>query len=312
MDIGIAGENRPFEKRVVLLPSDLAAISAVHRVYLEQGAGEGIGASDRDYEQAGVAVVDRQTVYRCPLVVRLKEPKEEELAMMQPGAAIFSMLHLGGNPHLRQLIKKCKVTAIAMEEIKDALGRRRIEALHQSGYLGMAKGFELWGGDPGQSLVKIMGYGNVAGGAIQCAAREFARVVILHKRDFKDMSEHIPGTDILVNAINWPYHRRGKEFVITRPMLKLFKKGAVIVDLISNPPGQSPIETMHPTTLGDIAYQTDGVIHTACWGWPGLDPVNISRRYSKQVAPVLKDIADNGREHLPEYIARAIQRGEDN
>jgi len=150
-----------------------------------------------------------------------------------------------------------------------------------------------------------MGYGNVAFGAIQCAARKFSRLEILNKDDFKHMAKHIPGTDILVNAIKWPMKKRGKEIFITRDMLKLFKKGSVLLDLISNPKGQSPIETMHPTYLDDISYEIDGVIHASCWSWPGLDPVGISRRYSKQVAPILKEIADNGFDNLPEYIAKA-------
>ncbi len=305
MDIGIARENRPREKRVILLPKGLKNITSAHTVYVEQGAGEGIGIKDSDYSQAGAKIADAKRVYSCSLVVRLKEPKQEELAMMKPGAAVFSMLHLSGNAHLRGLFKKYRLRAIAMEEIKDPLGRRMIEALHHTGYLGMEKGFELWGGDSAQCLVKIMGYGNVAQGAIQCAARKFARVIILHKKDFENLSEHIPGTDILVNAINWPKELRGKKLIITRDMLRFFKKGAVILDLISNPPGQSPIETMHPTTLGDISYVIDDVVHAACWGWPGLDPVNISRRYSMQVEPVLKEIADCGVANLPAYIRAA-------
>jgi alanine dehydrogenase len=132
--------------------------------------------------------------------------------------------------------------------------------------------------------------------------------VVLNKKDFKNMQEHIPGTDILVNGINWPMEKRGKEFIITRDMLKLFKKGAVLLDLISNPPGQSPIETMHPTTLDNIFYVVNGVIHTSCWAWPGLDPVNISRRYSIQVAPILKEIADKKLNNLPEYISQAVHK----
>ncbi|UCC95712.1 MAG: hypothetical protein JSW40_02915, partial [Candidatus Omnitrophota bacterium] len=194
-------------------------------------------------------------------------------------------------------------------EVKNSFGRRMIEALYECGYLGMEKGFQLWGRDPSTCVVKVMGYGNVAAGAIQCASRKFAHVIVLNKRDFQDMGSHIPGTDILVNAINWPMELRGKVFFVTRDMLKLFKQGAVVVDLISNPPGQSPIETMHPTTLDAIAYEVDGVIHASCWSWPGLDPINVSARYSIQVMPIVKVIADKGLENLPPYIKRAVDRG---
>ncbi|UCD15797.1 MAG: hypothetical protein JSV34_01750 [Candidatus Omnitrophota bacterium] len=308
MNIGIAKENRPSEKRVILRPQELKDIVMAHNVFVEEGAGEGIGIKNSSYRKAGAKIVSRKEVYGKELVVRIKKPKEEELALMKPGAAIFSMLHLPGNPVLRQLLKKYKIIAISMEEIKDCFGKRKIEALHQAGYIGMEQGFKLWGRPPSECLVKIMGYGNVACGAIQCAARKLARVGVLNKRDFKNMREHIPGTDILINAINWPVEKRGKEFIITRDMLKLFKKGAVILDLISNPVGQSPIETMHPTSLDNIFYKVEGVIHTSCWGWPGFDPVNISQRYSIQVAPVLREIADSRINNLPQYIKVALHK----
>jgi len=309
MNIGICAENRPQEKRAILLPQNIKGLIPAHTVFVEQGIAAGIGIEDVKYENVGAKVVDRKTVYRCPLVVRLKEPNEEELAIMKPGSVMFSMMHLPGNPHLRSLLKKYKITAISMEEIKDPFGKRKIEALYQTGYLGMEKGFELWGNESLKCIVKIMGYGNLAHGAIQCAARRFAKVIILNKQDFKHMANHIPGTDILVNAINWPMEKRGKEFIITRDMLKLFKKGAVILDLISNPPGQSPIQTMHPTTIDNISYTVNDIIHASCWGWPGLDPVSISRRYSIQVAPILKEIADCGLDRPPDYIQKATYKG---
>ena len=306
MDIGMACENRPGEKRVVLLPENLKEITAEYKVYVEKGAGEGIGISDKEYEQVGAQITNKNQVYACSLVVRIKEPKKEELALMKPGSVMISMMHLTSFPHIRSLLEEYKITAIAMEEIRDpSFGRRMIEALHQTGYLAMEKGFELWGGDPSKCLVKIIGYGNVSYGAIQCAARKLARVVILHKGDFKNIQEHIPETDILVNAINWPREKQGKEFIIKKDMLKRFKKGAIILDLISNIQGHSPIETMRPTNLVDIAYEVDGIIHASCWGWPGLDPVNISRRYSIQVTPIIKEIAHYGLDTLPEYIKKA-------
>lgn len=289
MKIGIAAENRPQEKRVILLPEDIIDF----KPYVEKGAGLGVGVSDDEYKKAGAEVVSREEIYSCDLVVRLKEPNEEELKLMKPGSSILSMLHLPGQPRLKGLLDKYQIDGISMAQIKDSLGRRRIEALEDTGRLGMEKGFELWKGNPGTCVVKVMGYGNVAFGAIRAAARKFARVIILNKKDIYEMEKHIPGTDILVNGINWPMDKRGKVLLIKKDMLKLFKKGAVIVDSIVNPEGQSPIESMRPTSLDNISYEVDGVIHTACWGWPGLDPLNISKRYSKQVSAILLEMISN-------------------
>ena len=305
MKIGIALEDRPLEKRVVLEPKELKPIAARHQVLVEKGAGLGVGISNKDYEKVGAKISSKKEVYACPLVVRIKELVESELKLMHPGSTIFSMLHLESRPRLAQLLKKYRIKAIAMEEIRDQFGTRVIEALHETGYLGMTKGFELWGKDPGKAVVKVMGYGNVAQGAIQYAARKFARVIVLNKRDINEMEKHIPGTDILVDGIFWPHDLQGKVYLVTKKMLKLFKPGAVIVDLVANPAGKSPIETVRPTTLADISYKVDGVLHTACWGWPGLDPVNISKRYSLQVAAVLSLIANKGLDNLPYFIRRA-------
>jgi alanine dehydrogenase len=307
MNIGIAKENRPEEKRVVIRPKELKKIALSHSVFVEQGAGLGIGIKDEEYIKAGAEIASKEKTYSCPLVVRLKEPIEEELSLMKPGSFIMSMMHLGGNLELKTLLEKHKVTGIPLDKIPDDLGRRKVEALHQTGYLGMEKGFELWGKDPSKCKVKIMGFGNLAYGAIHCAGDKSAKSIkVLTIKDFKNMKDHIPGTDILVNAINWPHHLRGKEFIITRNMLKLFKKNAVICDLISNPEGQSPIKTMRPTSLSDISYEVDGIIHTSCWGWPGLDPVNISKRYSLQIAPIIEKIADKGFAKAPKELKEVM------
>lgn len=43
----------------------------------------------------------------------------------------------------------------------------------------------------------------------------------------------------------------------------------------------------------------DGIYHTSCWGWPGLEPKEIAKRYSLQVAPILRDIANKGLDKCP-------------
>lgn len=305
MLIGVVSENRPEEKRVVLLPDQVKNITVKHDVLVEKDAGAGIGINDNIYKTAGAKIVSRDKAYAADIVVRINAPDEAELKLMRQGSIVMCMLHWNVRAELVNNLKNYGINAIALEVLKNALGDRMVEALHLTGHLGMTKGFELWGKDPGTAVVKIMGYGNVAGGAIETAARKFARVFILNKRDIYEMENHLPGTDVLVNALNWPYELRGKVILVRRDMLKLLNKGAVIVDLIANPAGQSPIETCHPTNLANISYNVDGIIHTACWGWPGLDPENCSRRYSIQIEPILSEIANRDFETLPAYIKKA-------
>ena len=308
MRIGIAAENRPNEKRIVIQPPEIDKLAARHDVMVEKCAGLGLGISDRAFASAGCEIVSRKQVYSCHLVVRIKEPTFDEIKLMKPGSIIMSMMHIRCRPDLENALRKQGLIAIPLENIKDPFGKRKIEAIEDSGRIGMEYGFKLWGKDPSAATVKIMGYGNMSVGAIRCAARKLAKVEILNKKDFLEMQKHIPGTDILVDAINRPYRREVEKepFFVTREMLKLFKPGSVIVDLVSNPKNHAPVETMHPTSLDSLYYVVDGIYHTSCWGWPGLEPKTVAKRYSLQLKPILEDLADNGIDECGQAIKGAI------
>ncbi len=307
MNIGIALDKRREEKRVALRPAELQDLARRgHGILVESGAGLGVGIKDAEYAQAGAIPASTRQVYSCPLVVKLREPNETELRMMRPGSTVFSMMHLLNRQHLPDLLRRYKINAIAMERLKDRLGDRMIDDLHEVGYCGMMKGLELWGRNPARATVKIMGSGRIACGAIQAASRMQARVILLSKREKNEMYRHLPGTDILVDGLTWPAELRGRVYLVTRNMLRLMRPGAAVIGLVANPAWKYPIETMRPTTLADISYKFNDVIHAACWGWSGLDPVNVTRKYSIQLAPVLSDIARSGLKRLPEYIRRAM------
>jgi len=310
MKIGIAAENRPQEKRVVIQPPEINKIAKKHEVIVEKEAGLGIDITDNAFMKAGCKIGSRREVYDCDLVVRIKEPSFEEIAMMRSGSIIMSMMHIRCRPKLEEALRKQKLIAIPLENLKDTTGKRTVEAVEDSGRIGMEHAFKLWGKDPATANVKIMGYGNMAVGAIRCVARKFASLTILNKRDFLEMDKQIPGTDILVDAVNRPYRREVTKEppFVTREMLKLFKPGSVIVDLVSNPENHAPVETMHPTTLDNLHYMVDGIYHTSCWGWPGLEPKKIAKRYSLQLMPILRNIADKGIDKCSSLTKAAILR----
>lgn len=309
MRIGIAAERRPLEKRVILQPAELAPIARRHKIFVEEGAGLGVGILDAEYEAAGCTVADRQRVYSCDLVVRIKEPTAEEIHLLKRGAILMSMMHLNCEPELERNLTRRGIIALPLENIKDPLGRRLVEAVRETGRIGMEYAFKLWGQDTTKATVKIMGYGNVAEGAMRAAVEKLARVEILNRRHFIRMDRHIAGTDILVDAVNRPFRREVEKEtpLVTASMLKLLKRGSVLLDLISTPENHAAIETMHPTYLNNPYYVVDGIYHTALWGWPAMDPVNVSKRYSLQIAPLVKAIADNGLKDTPPAIKNAVR-----
>ncbi|MFH1683324.1 MAG: hypothetical protein ABIA67_00430 [Candidatus Margulisiibacteriota bacterium] len=310
MKIGIAAENRPLEKRVILQPEELRLIAKNHQVLVEKNAGVGVGILDAEYEAIGCQIAPKEKVYAADLVIRIKEPTASEIKLMRPNSILMSMMHLRCEPVLEKNLTRQKIIAVPLENIKNPMGKRIVEAVMESGRIGMEYGFKIWGKDSATARVKVMGYGNMSRGAIQEAARELAHVEVLNRKHFQQMEKHLPGTDILVDAVNRPFRRDIdiEQPFVTRKMLKLLKPGSVIVDLVSNPERHAPVETMRPTSLKDPYYIVDGIYHTSLWGWPAMDPIKISKRYSLQVAPLVKAIAARGLDHAPESIKKAVIR----
>ncbi|NQU95320.1 MAG: hypothetical protein HQ549_03710, partial [Candidatus Omnitrophica bacterium] len=192
MKIGIAAENRRGEKRAIIQPSEMKKLAARHEVIVGNGVGLGIDIPDEAYIKVGCKVGSREEVYGCELVIRIKEPSFEEIKMMRSGTIIMAMMHIRCRPKLDEALHNQKLIAIPLENLKDTVGRRKVEAVEDSGRIGMEYGFKLLGKDPATATVKIMGYGNIAMGAIRCAARKFAKVQILNKKNLLEMDKHIP------------------------------------------------------------------------------------------------------------------------
>ena len=151
---------------------------------------------------------------------------------------------------------------------------------------------------------------HIAQRQIRAAVEKLATVEILNRRHFAEMQKHIPGTDILVDAVNRPYRRDvAKEPpIVTFEMLRLFKPLSVLVDLVANPEHHAPIESMKPTYMNEPYYMFEALYNTALWGWPAMDPGNISKRYSLQMAPLVRSVADRGLEHAALSVRKAVIR----
>ena len=115
MDIGIPLEVRPIEHRVGLTPKGVRLLTQDgYRCYLQQGAGEGAGFSDSDYERAGARVVYAgQEVYsRSDLVLKVGAPTVDEIPLLRDDQTICAFWHLAAQPReVTQALLDQKITA---------------------------------------------------------------------------------------------------------------------------------------------------------------------------------------------------------
>ena len=125
MLIGIPREIKPGEYRVGLTPPAVGEyVAHGHRVLIETGAGEGIGAGDDVYRKAGAAIApDAAGVFAAAgMIVKVKEPQPTEWVRLRPGQILFTYLHLAADAAQTRGLMASGVTAVAYETVTDVNG----------------------------------------------------------------------------------------------------------------------------------------------------------------------------------------------
>ncbi|MBN3039369.1 MAG: hypothetical protein JW869_08150 [Candidatus Omnitrophica bacterium] len=294
------------ETRPILLPREVKRLAEEgHRVFVEKGLGKRIYIPDKEYESHGARLTaSRRELFRKDIVVKLKPPLAEEFKLLKNNL-LFCMLHAEQNPQFVRMLANAKAKAIAMELVVNSAGERLVTCCEMAGEQGMIMAFHMSKKAPADCNVLQLGYGSVATGSLKVAFSLGARVKILRKGQYRFIRRFLRNRDIVVNAICWPKEKRDdKEYLVTRDMLRLLNKGAIILDLSVDYP--SPIETCHPTLIDRPAYEIDGVTHISIFGYPGLAPISSSARYSRQVLPLLLRIASASLERLPLHLKKAL------
>ena len=100
MKIGIPKEVKNHEYRVAITPSGVhELVRHGHEVHVEKDAGTGSSIPDDDFVAAGARLLpDADEVWgTADLVLKVKEPVEEEHHRMRAGQTLFTYLHLAAS-----------------------------------------------------------------------------------------------------------------------------------------------------------------------------------------------------------------------
>ena len=120
MIIGIPKEIKNNENRVSLSPSGVhALVEEGHSVIVEKSAGLGSYFEDEDYITAGAKIGNGPAeVWDVDMVMKVKEPLEEEFQYFKEDLILFTYLHLANEKKLTQALLENKVIAIAYETVQ--------------------------------------------------------------------------------------------------------------------------------------------------------------------------------------------------
>ncbi len=92
MQIGIPTETLAGETRVAVTPETAKKLKAQgHSIHIQSGAGIAASVTDEAYLAAGAEITDRAGALGADLVLKVRAPQADELALMKPGAALVGM-----------------------------------------------------------------------------------------------------------------------------------------------------------------------------------------------------------------------------
>ncbi len=329
MHVGVPKEIKVHEYRVGLTPPSVAELTAAgHAVTVETGAGAGIDFTDRDYVAAGATIAPTAAaVFAADMIVKVKEPQLHECAMLRPGQVLFTYLHLAADKPQAEALMKSGAVCIAYETVTERAGglpllrpmseiAGRMSVQVGAHYLEKAQGGRgiLLGGVPGVApgRVAILGGGVSGVNAAQMAVGMRADVTIydistLRLAEIDDMFEGrvktqfsskaaiaaaIARAHVVIGAVLIPGAAAPK--LVTRDMLKLMKRGSVLVDIAIDQGGC--FETSRATTHEDPVYVVDGIIHYCVANMPGAVARTSTFALNNATLPFVLRLANLGAE----------------
>ncbi|MFA7384033.1 MAG: alanine dehydrogenase [Desulfurivibrionaceae bacterium] len=328
MIVGVPKEIKEKEFRVGIVPAGVKAlVHGGHTVLIEEGAGEGSGIADGQYRAAGAELTPAAAVVwaKADLLMKVKEPLPPEYPWLRPGLILYTYLHLAPLPELTRVLLNAQVSGVAYETVQldngflpllapmsQVAGRMAIQVgAHflekEAGGRGV-----LLAGVPGVAPghVTILGSGTVAVNAAQMAMGLGAEVSMLGRNlprlaeldalfrgrvttlasNRQNIEEELAKADLVVGAVLVPGARAPK--LISREMLSLMQKGAVIVDVAIDQGGCA--ETSRPTTHADPVYEVDGILHYCVANMPGAVPRTSTFALTNATLPYALTIANKG------------------
>ena len=328
MLIGVPKEIKVEEYRVGLVPGSVRElVHHGHRVAIETDAGGGIGFTDDDYRRAGAEIADsaEEVFAKADMVVKVKEPLEQEYRQLREGQVLFTYLHLAPDLVQTQGLIDSGCIAIAYETVTGAGGGLPLLApmSEVAGRMSVQVGAHclekeqggsgmLLGGVPGVAAAHVVVIGGGVSGtnAARMAMGMEAHVTVidinlaqLYALDLQfgpmlntifstvdNIESHVIGADLVIGAVLVPGAAAPK--LVTREMVKRMRPGSVLVDIAIDQGGC--FETSRPTTHAKPTYVEEGAVHYCVTNMPGAVARTSTFALNNATLPFTIALADKG------------------
>jgi alanine dehydrogenase len=326
--VGVPSEVKNHEYRVACTPAGVhELVRHGHQLLVQAGAGVGSSIPDEDFVAAGATIVgSADDVWGdADLVLKVKEPEEEEFHRLRKDLVLFTYLHLAASKPCTDALLAAGTTAIAYETVQlpdgslpllapmsEVAGRMApLAGAHHLQRFGGGRGI-LMGGVSGVYAAKVVVIGaGVAGmNAAAIALGMQAEVLLLDSNigrlreadriyqghcqtvasNTYEIERAVVDADLVIGAVLVPGAKAPT--LVSDELVGRMKPGSVLVDIAIDQGGC--FESSRPTTHADPVY---GVRHSLFYcvaNMPGAVPHTSTYALTNVTMPYAVEIADRG------------------
>jgi alanine dehydrogenase len=328
MKVGIPTEVKNHEYRVAITPSGVhELVRGGHQVVIQAGAGVGSSIPDEDFVTAGAKILPTaDDVWgESDLILKVKEPIEEEYHRMRAGQVLFTYLHLAASAACTNALLASGVTSIAYETVQlpdgslpllapmsEVAGRMAPQVgAHHLQRDGGGRGV-LMGGVSGVYAAKVVVLGAGVSGmnAAAIALGMQAEVLLVDKNVARlrqadaiyqghcqtvasnayEIERAVIDADLVIGAVLVPGAKAPR--LISDELVSRMKPGAVLVDISIDQGGC--FEGSRPTTHADPTYPVHDALFYCVANMPGAVPHTSTYALTNVTLPYTVEIANRG------------------
>jgi alanine dehydrogenase len=328
MKVGVPKEVKNHEYRVAITPAGVhELVRSGHEVYIQHDAGTGSSIPDADFAAAGASILPAAyDIWQTgDLILKVKEPVEEEYHRLRKDQVLFTYLHLAASRPCTDALLESGITAIAYETVQlpdgslpllapmsEVAGRMAPQVgAHHLPRDGGGRGV-LMGGVSGVYAAKVVVLGAGVSGmnAAAIALGMQAEVLLVDKNIARlrsadeiyqghlqtvasnayEIERAVLDADLVIGAVLVPGAKAPK--LISNEQVARMKPGSVLVDISIDQGGI--FEDSHPTTHADPTYRVHGSVFYAVANMPGAVPHTSTYALTNVTLPYVMEIANLG------------------